>query len=352
MTAPARVGRIRIHPMVLFAAALYVFPFAIVAVGGKSTANASEFLVWAVFAMGLNLLWGHTGDLSFGHGMFYGWGAYTAGWVSRQSEPGGVSVGLGIDFAPVILVSSALVAMAVAYPLAKIIVRRATGIYFAMITLAIGEMFYFVAIRMTGITGGENGLGGIRLGNLPGVDLARPSMFYFMTATAAFLAVLAAWRIVGSPFGKVCSSIQQNRARVPFLGFDAVRYRERAFVLSAGICGVAGGLSALLFRHVAADTLRWTTTGEAVLVTMLGGLNSFFGPAAGAVSVKYLEATLIARPERWANQYWPGVVGAVFAIFVLVAPGGLAGLVNRFRAFARSRFSPAAPPAPAEGTAA
>jgi ABC-type branched-subunit amino acid transport system permease subunit len=346
------IGRFRVHPLALFAAALYVFPFAVV-VSGKSALNASEFLVWGIFAMGLNLLWGHTGDLSFGHGMFFGWGAYTAGWVARQSDQA-VSVGAGIAFVPVDLLASAVVAMLVAWPLAKIIVRRATGIYFAMITLAIGEMFYFLAIRMTKITGGENGLGGIQLGNLPGVNLSRPSMFYFMTATVAFLMVLAAWRITCSPFGRVCRGIQQNRNRVPFLGFDAVRYRERAFVLSAGICGVAGGLSALLFRHVAADTVRWTTTGEAVLITMLGGLQSFFGPIAGAVSVKYLEATLIARPERWANQYWPGIVGAIFALFVLVAPGGLAGVAQRIRALGGRASSSASvpPPAQAEGTAA
>jgi branched-chain amino acid transport system permease protein len=285
--------------------------------------------------------------------MFYGWGAYTAGWVARKSDQA-VDVGFNIAFVPVNLLAAGLVAMLIAWPLAKIIVRRATGIYFAMITLAIGEMFYFVAIRMTKITGGENGLGGIQLGDLPGANLSRPSMFYFMTATVAFLMVAAAWRITCSPFGRVCRSIQQNRKRVPFLGFDAVRYRERAFVLSAGICGVAGGLSALLFRHVAADTLRWTTTGEAVLITMLGGLNSFFGPIAGAVSVKYLEATLIAG-EGWTSRYWPGIVGAIFALFVLVAPGGLAGVAQRIRSLAGRASSAAAPPPPAarpEGTAA
>jgi branched-chain amino acid transport system permease protein len=229
--------------------------------------------------------------------------------------------------------------MLVAYPLAKIIVRRASGIYFAMITLAIGEMFYFLAIRMTDLTGGENGLGDIRLGKLGGIDLGNPANFYYMTAAVTFVAVLAAWVITHSSFGRVCRAIQQNRSRVPFLGFDPVRYRERAVVLSAGICGVAGGLSAFLFRHVGADTLRWTTTGEAVLITMIGGLNSFFGPAIGAVSVKFLEATLISRPERWANQYWPGIVGAAFALIVLVAPSGLAGLAGRVRTVVRSRFA-------------
>lgn len=327
MTASLRVGgRFRIHPMALFAVALYVFPFAIVAVGGKDTANASEFLVWAVFAMGLNLLWGHTGDLSFGHGMFYGWGAYVTGLMSRH-----------IAFAPIDLAVGAAVAMAVAYPLAKIIVRRATGIYFAMITLAIGEMFFFVAIRLTSITGGENGLGDIRLGKLFGLDLNDEVTFYYFTAAVVFVAALVAWRITRSPFGRVCRGIQQNRARVPFLGFDTVRYRERAFIYSAGLCGLAGGLSAFLFRHVAAETLRWTTTGEVVLMTMLGGLHSFFGPAAGAVSVKFLETEL-----NTATKYWPGIIGAIFALFVLVAPGGLSGLVTKARGLWRDRFSPEA----------
>ena len=329
MTLPFSIAgrRVRIHPMVFFAVALYVFPYVVVG-AGRSTINASEFVVWAIFAMGLNLLWGHTGDLSFGHGMFFGWGAYTAGRMSRR-----------LAFVPLDLLVAAVVAMLVAYPLAKIIVRRATGIYFAMITLAIGEMFYFLAIRMTDLTGGENGLGDIKLGKLAGIDLNSSANFYYMTAAVAFVCVLAAWLIVRSPFGKVCRAIQQNRARVPFLGFDTVRYRERAFVMSAGICGVAGGLSAFLFRHVAPDTLRWTTTGEAVLVTMIGGLNSFFGPAAGAASVKFLEATLIARPENWARLYWPGVIGAAFALIVLVAPSGLAGLAGRARALVRSRFA-------------
>ena len=310
------------HPMVLFAVVLYVFPYLVVA-AGKSAFNASEFLVWAIFALGLNLLWGHTGDLSFGHGMFFGWGAYTAGIMSRH-----------VTSVPVDLAAAAVVAMAVAFPLAKIIVRRATGIYFAMITLAIGEMFFFIAFRITSITGGENGLGDIRLSDIAGIQLTSNANFYYMVATVTFLCALVAWRITRSPFGRVCRAIQQNRARVPFLGFDTVRYRERAFVLSAGICGVAGGLSAFLFRHVAADTLRWTTTGQAVLMTMLGGLNSFFGPAAGAVAVKYMEATL-----NTVTKYWPAYIGAVFAAFVLVAPNGLAGLVQRARSLVRSRVA-------------
>ena len=307
-------GRLIRHPMVLFGIALYVFPYLVVALG-KSTFNASEFLVWAIFATGLNLLWGHTGDLSFGHGMFFGWGAYTAGLMSRH-----------VAFVPLDLAVGALVAMAVAWPLAKIIVRRATGIYFAMITLAVGEMFFFIAIRLTSITGGENGLGDIRLGKFFGIDLSSRVNFYYLSAWVCFIAVAAAWFITHSPYGRVCRAIQQNRNRVQFLGFDTVRYRERAFVLSAGICGLAGGLAAFLFRHVAADTLRWTNPGAAVLITMLGGIQSFFGPAAGAVVVKFLESTLITK-----TKYWPAVIGLIFATFVLLAPGGLAGLAQRAR---------------------
>jgi len=312
------------HPMVWFGVALYVFPYLVVALG-KSTFNASEFLVWAIFATGINLLWGHTGDLSFGHGMFFGWGAYSAGLMSRQ-----------VPFVPFDLLFGAAVAMAVAWPLAKIIVRRATGIYFAMITLAVGEMFFFVAIRLTSITGGENGLGDIRLGTFFGIDLSSRVNFYYLSAWTAFIAVGAAWFVTQSSFGRVCRAIQQNRARVPFLGFDTVRYRERAFIISAGICGVAGGLSAFLLRHVAADTLRWTNTGAAVLIAMLGGVQSFFGPAAGAVAVKFLETTLIPK-----TKFWPAVIGLVFAAFVLLAPGGLAGLAQQARMLFRRKPSSA-----------
>ena len=209
-----------------------------------------------------------------------------------------------------------------------------------MITQAVGEMFFFIAIRLTSITGGENGLGDIRLGRLFGIDLSSRVNFYYLSAWVTFAAVACAWFITHSPYGRVCRAIQQNRARVPFLGFDTVRYRERAFVLSAGICGVAGGLAAFLFRHVAADTLRWTNTGAAVLITMLGGLHSFFGPAAGAVVVKFLESTLITK-----TKYWPAVIGAIFATFVLLAPGGLAGIAGRVRVLLRRRApTPPAPP--------
>jgi ABC-type branched-subunit amino acid transport system permease subunit len=316
-------GRLLRHPLVLFGIALYVFPYLVVALG-KSTFNASEFLVWVIFAIGLNLLWGHTGDLSFGHGMFFGWGAYSAGLMSRQ-----------VAFVPLDLLVGVVVAMAVAWPLAKIIVRRATGIYFAMITLAVGEMFFFVAIRLTSITGGENGLGDIRLGKFFGIDLSSRVNFYYLSAWTAFIAVGVAWFVTRSKFGRVCRAIQQNRARVPFLGFDTVSYRERAFVISAGICGLAGGLSAFLLRHVAADTLRWTNTGAAVLIAMLGGVQSFFGPAAGAVVVKFLETTLIPK-----TKYWPAVIGIIFATFVLLAPGGLAGLAQRARVLFGRKPSP------------
>jgi len=329
-----RVGRLVRHPLALFGLALYIFPYLVVALG-KSTFNASEFLVWAIFATGINLLWGFTGDLSFGHGMFFGWGAYSAGLMSRHAA-----------FVPLDLIVGAAVAMVVAWPLAKIIVRRASGIYFAMITLAVGEMFYFVALRSTSITGGENGLGDIRLGKLFGIDLSSRVNFYYLSAWTAFIAVGVAWFVTHSSFGRVCRAIQQNRARVPFLGFDTVRYRERAFVISAGICGLAGALSAFHLRHVAADTLRWTNTGAAVLIAMLGGIQSFFGPAAGAVVVKFLETILNEK-----TKYWPAVMGVIFAGFVLVAPGGLAGLAQRARAMLRrgpgGEPEVPSPPAPA-----
>lgn len=314
--AGVAVGPLRIHPMVLFGLFLLVFPYLVV-YAGKRPFNATEFLVWALFAMGFNLLWGFAGDLSFGHGMFFGWGAYTTGILSRELATSPASILIA-------LAGGAAAAMVVSWPLAKLIVRRSHGVYFAMITLAIGQVFFFLSIRLTSITGGANGLGGISRGSVLGLNMLDEVFFYYFTAVVVFLVAWLLWTVTGSPFGWVCRGVQQNLNRMAFLGFDPVRYRERAFVYSAGICGVAGGLSAFLFLHVAPDTLHWTTTGEAVVMTMLGGVGSFFGPAAGAIFYKFLESIL--NP---ITDYWPAFLGGVFVVFVLVAPQGLVGLARR-----------------------
>ncbi len=300
------------HPMPLFAVALYLLPYAAVAVG-LSPFNAAEFLVWGLFALSVGLLWGYGGDLSFGHGMFFGWGAYVAGLVSQK-----------VPNMPLALVCAAVVSAVVATALAAIIVPRAQGIYFAMITLATGQIFYFLAFRMDSVTGGETGLGGIQRGGLLGLNLANNVPFYFFTAAVVLVATAAVLRIIRSPFGLVLKGVQQNRSRVPYLGFNVVRYRQGAFILSASLAGLAGGLSSFLYLTVPPERLNWTTTGAAIIMTMLGGLGTLFGPFIGAALYKYLEGSLNS-----ITNYWPALVGLVFAVVVLVAPKGIAGLLSQ-----------------------
>jgi branched-chain amino acid transport system permease protein len=276
----------------------------------------------------VGLLWGYGGDLSFGHGMFFGTGAYVAGLISHEVP----NLVLG-------LVGGALASGVLAVVLAAIIVPRAQGIYFAMITLAVGQIFYFLAFRMDSVTGGETGLGGIQRGTLAGMDLMDNVVFYFTTAAVTFLATAATIRIVRSPFGLVLKGVQQNRSRVPFLGFNAVRYRQGAFVLSAALAGLAGGLSSFLYLTVPPDRLSWTTTGAAIVMTMLGGLGTIFGPFIGAALYKFLEGYL--NP---ITNYWPALVGIVFVLVVLLAPRGILGLiVQGWRSATHRRSSPEAP---------
>lgn len=299
------------HPMPLFLIALIALPYVVVAIG-LSTFNAAEFLVWGLFAMAVGLLWGYGGDLSFGHGMFFGIGAYAAGLISHQIA----NVLLG-------LVVAAVVTMLLAAVLALVIVPRAQGIYFAMVTLAVGQIFYFLAFRLNSVTGGETGLNGIDRGRLFGLDLADNATFYFVTAGVMFLATAAAIRIVRSPFGRILKGVQQNRSRVAFLGFRAVRYRQGAFVLSAGLAGIAGGLSAFLYLTVPPDQIAWTTTGQAVVMVMIGGLGTIFGPLLGAILFEFLEGRLNS-----ITNYWPALIGIMFVAIVLVAPRGIVGLLE------------------------
>lgn len=331
-TAFASAGRyLARHPMPLFAVALFVLPYLLVAIG-LSTFNASEFLVWGLFALAVNLLWGYGGDLSFGHGMFFGFGAYVAGLISQK-----------VPNIPLALVGAVVVSAAVAVVLAAVIVPRAQGIYFAMITLATGQIFYFLAFRMDSITGGETGLGGINRGGLLGLDLMDNVTFYFFTAAVVFLATAAVLRIIRSPFGRVLKGIQQNRARVPYLGFNVVRYRQGAFVLSAALAGLAGGLSSFLYLTVPPERLSWTTTGAAIIMTMLGGLGTVYGSFIGASVYKFLEVYL--NP---ITNYWPALVGLVFVVVVLVAPKGILGVLTQvWRRVARRR--PSSPPGTSVG---
>ena len=264
---------------------------------------AMDIAAWALFAISVDLLLGYTGLLSFGHAAFWGTSAYTTGLIATN---------LGLPF-PVAVLGGAVVAMVLAVPIGYLSVRR-TGIYFAMVTLAFAQMIYFIANQWRDVTGGENGLQGIpkNLGGL--TDLINSDAFYFYYAALPLilLGVFIAWRAVNSPFGRVLVAIRDNPARARALGFDVERYKIMAFVLSAGLAGLAGGVFSISPGFAA---------GKVVLITVLGGIGTLWGPAVGAALVVILE-------DQLASSGFEGtgiITGAIFVVIVLAFRHGIWG---------------------------
>jgi branched-chain amino acid transport system permease protein len=279
---------------------------------------ALDILCWALFAVAVDLLLGYVGLLSFGHAAFWGTSAYAAGLLAARA---------GAPF-PVAALGGALAAAALAVPIGYLAVRR-TGIYFAMVTLAFAQMVYFVANEWRSVTGGENGLQDVPR-TLFGVDLTDPYYFYYWMLPLVLLGLFAAWRVVHSPFGRVLVAIRDNPTRARALGYPVHRYKITAFVLSAFLAGLGGGLFALSHQFVTLDDLHWTTSGQAVVVVVLGGIGTLWGGVLAAGLVVRLEDVLsLAHFEEVGL-----VTGAIFVVVVLVFRRGiwgtLAGLVRRF----------------------
>lgn len=284
---------------------------------------ATDIAAMALFAIALDILLGYTGLLSFGHAAFFGGSAYVTGLVA---------VHLQLPF-PVAVLAGALFAMLIAVPIGVLSVRR-SGIYFAMVTLAFAQMVYFLANQWSGITGGENGLQGIPK-SFFGVAVVETDPFYFYYAALplVILGMWLAWRIVHSPFGRVLVAIRDNTPRARALGYSVERYKLVAFVLSAGLAGVAGGIFAVSHGLVALLDLDWTTSGEVVLITVLGGIGTLWGGIIGAAIIIILE-------DRLASSGFEGtgiIVGSVFVLVVLLFRRGVWGTGRHLLAQAQLR---------------
>ncbi|MGC9667852.1 branched-chain amino acid ABC transporter permease [Planosporangium sp. 12N6] len=270
---------------------------------------ALDIAAWALLAIAVDLLLGFTGLLSFGHAAFWGTAAYASGLVALHT---------GAPF-PVAVLAGAAAAGVLAAPIGYLSVKR-TGIYFAMVTLAFAQMVYFVANQWRSVTGGENGLQGIPR-ELFGMDLSDPFFFYYAALPLVLAGLFAAWRIVRSPFGRVLVAIRDNPARARALGYPVERYKLLAFVLSAVLAGLAGGLHAVGHGFAAMEDVHWTTSGKAVLMVVGGGIGTLWGSAVGAGLVVQLEDTLAT-----AGFDGVGIVtGAVFVVVVLLFRRGLWG---------------------------
>jgi branched-chain amino acid transport system permease protein len=267
-------------------------------------------LCFAIFACAFNLLLGFTGLLSFGHAAYFAAAAYATGWLVRSA---GWSPELGV-------LAGTVVAGATGLVVGLIAIRR-QGIYFAMITLAMAQMVYFVFLQSP-FTGGEDGLQGVPRGALFGLlplanDLA---MYYFVLAVfvAVFLFVI---RVVHSPYGQVLKAIRENEPRAISLGYNVDRYKLLAFVLSTALAGLAGALKTLVLGFATLSDAHWSLSGEVVLMTLLGGMGTFAGPVLGAFTIIGLQNFLADRVGSWVTV----IIGAIFVICVVAFRRGFVG---------------------------
>lgn len=275
---------------------------------------------FALFACAFNLLLGFTGLLSFGHAAFFASAAYVAGYSMREW---GVTPEIGI-------IGGTVFATVLGWIFGSLAIRRA-GIYFAMITLALAQMVYFLLLQMK-FLGGEDGLQGVPRGKLLGViDLADNMTLYYFVFAIFLAGFFLIYRIIHSPFGQVLKSIRENEPRAISLGYDVARYKLLAFVLSAGIAGLAGATKTLVFQLASLTDAHWHTSGEVVLMTLLGGLGTVFGPVVGAFVIVGLQNQLADKVGSWVQV----IMGVIFIICVLAfrrgIVGELAGLFKRPR---------------------
>jgi len=292
---------------------------------------AVDILAWSLFATAFDIMLGYTGLLSFGQAAFFGGGAYTAGLLAQ---------GLGVPF-PVNALAGGLLAGLLSLPLMGLAIRR-RGIYFAMITLAFGQMVFYVINEWRSLTGGENGVQGIPRQALGGLNISSSLVFYYAAFPLVVLGLLLCWRIVRSPFGRVLLAVRENTVRTQTLGYAVSRYRLLAAVLSCALSGFAGGIWVINHGFVALDAVHWTTSGLVVIMVLLGGMGTRLGPLVGAALFLLLRDFL----STWTDA-WGVVTGVIFIVVILVFRQGIVGTIEHLM---QSRHIPSQAAAPAVDT--
>ena len=302
---PARTG----GNLMLMATAVMAIILALAPVAGIYPVFVMKALCFALFACAFNLLLGFGGLLSFGHSMFLG----TAGYVCAYAAK---SWGLTPELA---ILLGTIAAAALGTLVGALAIRR-QGIYFAMITLAVAQMMYFFYLQ-TPFTHGEDGIQSVPRGTLFGLfDLSQLMTMYYVVLAIFIAAFVLIYRIVHSPFGQVLKAIRENEPRAISLGYDADRYKLLAFVLSATLAGLAGAVKAIVFQLAALTDVHWSMSGEVVLMVLLGGMGTIFGPVVGAFVIIALESYL-APFGQWVTI----ITGAIFVVCVLAFRRGIVG---------------------------
>jgi len=266
-------------------------------------------LCFSLFACAFNLLIGYVGLISFGHAMFFGWASYVTAYAAKSW-----------GWPPELAIIGGTAAAAVLGIVAGSLAIRRQGIYFAMITLALAQMLYFFALQAK-FTGGEDGIQGVPRGHLFRIfDLSNEMTMYFFILVVFLAGFLLIYRIINSPFGEVLKAIRENEQRAISLGYKTERYKLVAFVLSATLAGLAGSLNSLVFQLASLTDVHWSMSGDVVLMTLLGGLGTVFGPVAGAFLVIAMQ-NYLAPFGQWVLV----IQGVIFVVCVLLFRRGIVG---------------------------
>jgi branched-chain amino acid transport system permease protein len=280
----------------------------------------TEIVILSLFATSLNLIMGYGGMISFGHAGFFGLGLYISAGMLKYGMP-----------LPVSLLTGAIAA-SVAGVLIGLFCVRLRAFYFAILTLAFGQLIWAVTFKWYAVTGGEDGIVGI---NLP-VWLSNPTNLYLLIMAIAVVCIVAIYWIVNSPFGRLLSAIRENSERTESIGINVNRHRFVAFVISTFFAGIAGGLHCLLAKAAFPDLVEWSKSGEVLLTCVLGGMYTFVGPMVGAVLMVMLHSMVAV----FFVERWPLVLGAIFVLVALFIPQGIVGLIEeKFTAYFKRRGS-------------
>ena len=304
------------HPLFLTLAVFFIAPAVVMPLGGMSL--AIEVMIWVIFALGFNILLGYTGLPSFGHGLFFGSGAYLFGLIQHN-----VVKGVWIP-----LVGSMLGCVIIA-ALLGIFLRKKRGIYHALLTIAFTQMFFFMAFQWDALTGGENGLMGIEryaltFFGLFDVSIETPLAFYYFVFAILGVSIVLLWKLIQSPLGSVFYAIKQNELRAKYLGYNTPFFKWLSLIISGMFGGLAGALHAMLTHGAFADPIHWTRSGDVVMMVIIGGgLTNFFGPVLGAIIFIALRDIFSTITEHWYLFY-----GLLIVIIILFMPEGILGYLK------------------------
>ena len=286
---------------------------------------ATELLVWATFGLAFNLLLGYTGLLSFGHALYFGFGGYTLTLLLMH---------LRIPLLPGML--AAMAVGGVTALIVGLVAIRRIGVYFAMLTLAAGQVGFFIAMTWTDFTGGDNGLSvprpPITIPGLGRIEINEPLNYYYFVLVCFLITFLFFRRIADSPFGRLLQGIRENELRARCLGVNVERFKLLAFVLSGTFAGLAGALDAMLVKFMHPDFVKWTTSGDVIVITVIGGARSIFGPLFGSTVFvtlsDYIPKVCRAYSGSQLCDRWWLLLGAIFVLFMLFLRDGVWGRIE------------------------